>query len=347
MIALIEEGAAAWRQDGVVHAEALGTLSKLGANLLDKSEAKAVGRSDAIRSLADESTKLKSHASQVLSEGETVLQAVALLAKVMPVDFQATDGAFGTTTSDIRKMSKDAETAITSAVEAVTDLGEVHKDTARSSSDGISRIADSIVKAANAGGAVTAAHRWAAVAEASQSRERWGRMEELHRASLVVFADISGKTETAAAECLKLSQTAIQAEVSKGETTRESALSTLKKLAESVETGLLGMQTTVHSGLMEQPLAAFKEDALPVIPERPQASLLPEGELLLPRPDLAAVAAEFHQMGSGDVFNSAENMGSRHADVKDAARDMIKEAIGAKSTEKSARKVLGELNRAD
>jgi len=345
--ALLEEGAAAWRQDGVAHGEVLETLSKLGATLLDDVNAKAVGRSDAIRSLADESTKLQGHASQVLSEGETVLQAVASHAKVLPVDFQANDGAFATTTLAIRKMSVDAETEFTSAVDAVADLREVHGDTTRSMSDNISRTADSIVKAASAGGAVAAAHRGAAAAEASQSRERWGRMEELHRASLVVFEDSSSKTETAAAECLNLSQTAIQAEVAKGEATRESALSTLKRIAESVEAGLLGVQTTVRSRLAEEPLAAFKEDALPVIPERPQASVLPEGELLLPGPNVAALAAEFHQKRSGtdEAFNNAENVGL--AAVKDAARHMIKEAIHGKGTEKSARKVLGELNCAD
>jgi len=347
--ALIEEGAAAWRQDGLALAEALDTLSKLGANLLSESEAKAVERSDAIRSLADESTKLKGHASQVLSKGESVLQAVYSHAKVMPVDFQATHGAFATTTSAIRKMSIDAETTITSAVEAVTDLGDVHKDTARSTSDIISRAADTIVKASNAGVAVVDAHRGAAAAEASQSRERWGRSEELHRASLVVFDFTSSKTEAAMTECITRGQTAIQEGVSKGEATRESALSTIKKLAESVEAGLLGVETTVRSGLAEEPLAAFKENALPAIPERPQAFVLPKGELLLPRPDVAALAAEFHQTrsGTGKVLNKAENAGPTRTAVKDVARHMIKEAISGASTEKTARKVLGELNRTD
>merc|ERR1740123_1802436 len=102
---------------------------------------------------------------------------------------------------------------------------------------------------------------------------------------------------------------------------------------------------TVHSGLAEEPLAAFKEDARPVIPEWPQASILPQGELLPPRPDLAALVAEFHQMGSGGAFNSVENVGPQLDDDKAAARHMLKEEIGVKNTEKSARRVLGELNR--
>jgi len=274
---------------------------------------------------------------------------VASHAKALPVDFQATDGALATTCSAIRKMSIDAETTITSGVEAVTDLGQVHKDAVRSMSEGISRAADSIVKASNAGVAVVAAHREAAAAEAIQLQARWGKTEELHQTSLVVFDDISGKTEAAAAECLARGQTAIQAEFSKGEATRESALSSLKKLAESVETGLLDVQATVQSGLAEEPLAAFKEDALPAIPERPQASMLPEGELLPPRPKVAALVAEFHRARSGTskVLNNAENVGPALAAINDATKYTIKEAIGGKSTEKSARKVLGVLNRAD
>jgi len=348
--ALIEEEAAAWRRDGVAHTELLDTLSTLGANLLDESEAKAAGRSDVIRSLADESSNMKGHATLVLSEAETVLQAVVSQANVMPVDFQATDGAFVTTTEAIRKMSGDAETAITSAVEAVTNLGKVHKDTAQSTNDGISRTVDSIVKAANAGGAITAAHRVAAAAEASQSRERWARMEERHQASLVVFEDISGQTETNATDFVRIAQAATQAEVSKGQATRDSAVSRLKHLAESVEAGLLGVQTAVSSGVAGEPLAAFKEDALPVVPERPQGSVLPEGEPLLPGPDVATLAADFHNARSGQdqVFNSAENVGPAGlAAVKDAARQTVKPAIGVQSTEHSVRKVLGELNCGD